>query len=64
MTIGALPCVVPVWCCMASQAVGKASMVEGDHSPAILIVAVGAGAAIMARRCGMTALAIDQLFVG
>ncbi len=47
MTIGTLPGVMTGGCCMTSETISKASMIEDDDPPTVLIVAVGAGAAVM-----------------
>jgi hypothetical protein len=47
VTIGTLPGVMTGGRCMTSETIGESSMVEDDDLPTVLIVAVGAGTAVM-----------------
>ena len=58
VTIGTLPGVMTGGCCMTSQTIRKTCMIEDDDMPTVLIVATGAGAAIMGRWCGVAVLAV------
>ena len=58
VTIGTLPGVMTGRCCMTSETICEASMIEDDDMPTILIVTIGAGTAIVGGRCGMAVLAV------